>query len=96
MKKRLTSFSIYSCKDDNLVLMTTTAVFHFLKIVARSRRIYGKDPMEGSRSERLLVRAHEVRAYTAHLHVRQTNPPTAQASFRPKKARTFSFNFLIE
>ena len=62
----------------------------------RSRQIYGGDPMEGSRSERPLVRALTKYAYAAHLLARQTKPPTAQASFRPKKARTFSFNFLIE
>ena len=57
----------------------------------RSRQIYG-----GNRSERTLVRALTKYAYAAHLSARQTKPPTAQASFRPKKARTFPFDFLIE
>ena len=59
---------------------TLNLVFHVLN--------GGKQKRAAARS-----RAHEVRAYAAHLGVRQTKPPVTQTSFRPK---TFSLNFLIE
>ena len=88
MKKRLTSFNIYSCKDDNLVFMTTIPLSK--KSRAQQADLWkrpngGKQKRAAARS-----RAHEVRTYAAHLRVRQTKPPTAKASFRPKKAKIFS------
>ena len=63
----------------------------------RSKQIYGGDPMEGTEaSGRSFARSRIKYKYAAHLRGRQTKPPTEQASFRPKKERTFSFNFLIE
>ena len=60
----------------------------------RSTQIYGGDPMEGTEAiGRSFARSQ---SHAAHLRARHTKPPTAQASFRPKKARTFSFNFLIK
>ena len=94
MKKRLRSFNIYSSRDDNLVLWQ---LFHFLKIAARSRWIYGADPMEGSKSEWSLVRTLTKCAPTIHRSFSCSPDNTANCagySFRPKT--TFSLNFLIE
>ena len=65
MKKRLRSFNIYSSKDENSLRPAGGS---------RGRPNGGKQKRAAARS-----RAHQVRAYTAHLRARQTTPPTAQA-----------------
>ena len=62
----------------------------------RSRQIDEGDPMEGTEASGRSFARSQSTPTPLILSARQTKPPTVQASFSPKKARTFPFDFLIE
>ena len=92
MKKRLRSLNIYSSKDDNLVLWQ---LFHFLKIVARSRRIMGESQWrEAEASGCSFASSRSARLHRSFACSPDNTANCTGYSFWPKT--TFSLNFLIE